>query len=141
MRFRNAACLVRTVYLKQALRAIVCQRTNSAIRMTMGMGMPSIKSKIERIVSLLNIQFEIKKWPKLGSIATVTRLQSLTAKRLQHDLVAYPRWLRRNSRKTRQSKGQGMPTTMNAPPLCGRSLRLVDPSQKHRTPVCRHRLG
>ena len=32
----------------------VSQRTNSAIRMTMGMGMPSIKSKIERIVSLLN---------------------------------------------------------------------------------------
>ena len=140
-RFHNAACLIRTVYLKQALPAIACQWTNSAIRMTMGMGMPSIKSKIERMVSLLNIQFEIEKRPKLGSIATVTRLQSPTAKRLQHDLVACPRWLRRNSRKTRRSKEQGMPTTKNAPPLCGRCLRLVEPSQKHRTPVCRHRLG
>jgi hypothetical protein len=48
----------------------VSQWTNSAIRMTMGMGMPSIKSKIERIVSILN-QFEITSGPILGSSATL----------------------------------------------------------------------
>jgi hypothetical protein len=63
------ASLIRSVHLKQTLSR-VSQWTNSAIRMTMGMGMPSIKSKIERIVSLLN-QFEITSGPILGSSATL----------------------------------------------------------------------
>jgi len=54
------------VRLQPCLRRLsvrhVPQWTKSAIRMTMGMGMPSIKSKIERIASLLN-QFEITSGP------------------------------------------------------------------------------
>ncbi len=46
------ASLIRSVHLPEAgLARRVSQRTNSAIRMTMGIGTPSIRSKIERMVS------------------------------------------------------------------------------------------
>jgi hypothetical protein len=61
------------------------QWPNSASNRTMGMGTPSIKSRIERIVRLLKTK--LKTQLELKSSVT----ERATAKRLRHDRVAYLR--------------------------------------------------
>lgn len=122
------------------------QRTNKAINMTMGIGMPSIKSKIERMFDKPLNQFEFSSDLLFEPNSTLANPEShcgaiQNAKRLQRDLVAGPRRSQRNSRKMRRSKAQGTPTTTNALPLCVPCLRFVEPPQRHRISAYRHRAG
>jgi hypothetical protein len=122
------------------------QWTNKAINMTMGIGMPSIKSKIERMFDKPLNQFKVSSDLLFEPNSTLANPESHSggiqnANRLQRDLVAGPRRSQRNSRKTRRSKAQGTPTTTNALPLCVPCLRFVEPPQRHRISAYRHRAG